>query len=184
MKIDIPSELLETNSSSTVVNSLVKSLKNPINLNKNAEISSVSTLCVYWLVLDEADKAKRLLECIYGHVEYKSNNMPVWIEYGYSLPLLAELCGEGEKALEIVSALNSEDIIGDSRQEYFSDFVEEGYPEALSEAELESRKYQCEIYADQIRELLYHKHMLRYEDEAFAESVMDTISPMHGSSRY
>lgn len=165
---DIKTESTE----SIVIRRLAKQIGGVLNLNRNKEICKANNLCMYWVAVDKQEKATKLLDLICFNVEYNGNES-LWAMYGQSLLLrahIAEQGGDSDIVSRVTSILDDEDISAISRVKGFVDGRAD-HREALSVAEIETQKYQCEIYAQEIYFYLYDKFMLPLERPDFAESV-------------
>lgn len=172
MKNTVVFDIKTESTESIIIRRLAKQIGGVLNLNRNKEICKANNLCMYWMAVDKQEKAIKLLDLICFNIEYNGNES-LWHMYGQSLLLraqIAEQSGDHDLISRVTSILEDEDISAISRVKGFIEGRAE-HREALSLAEIETQKYQCEIYAQEIFYYLYYKFMLPLERPDFAESV-------------
>lgn len=175
MKIELPSVLFNTGIKSKVVVRLENQVRKGVSARRSVDIERATTLAVYWYVLGFKENAITILELLHKKVEYNENNRGRWAEYGRTLLLFAHLKNHGEDRVEILSPLLDNDVIEGTRIEYYEEHLAEDHSVALSVAELETQKNQCEIYAGEILHFLYFKYMMEFEDKVYSNKIMGAV---------
>lgn len=172
MKNLIQIDLSEEVDQSLVITRLKKQIGESINANRNEDVGKVTRLAVYWYAVGKSDSARSLLDEIVFKIE-STGNLSLWAECCQAMLMrakLSQLYENGALIEKIQGIIDRDDFVGPKRVKYFISNRPE-HREALSLAEVETQKYQCEIYAQEVLHHLYYEFMLPSEDKDFAEAV-------------